>query len=429
MKQIRILVKALLMLLVGVMLLAQSTVNPDNELERVRTFTRAIEFDYIDWTFDALIIKEFQEAVKAPRYMSIENQRKTVFEYLKLVDWVNRTTQEVNQIYANPNIQDPDKEAAELNDQLRKLKNMEEQLKPIAESVLQDQVSKTIADMGLTLGGQPIPPVLYHVTRLPSALIISPRSVIRQDYDISLQPELTTEDINALESRVEKSLDVSALVVPIGGVGTYPTMVMSTTDLSWLVEVVSHEWTHNFLTLRPVGALYLSSGEMRTINETTANISGKEIGRAVLERYYPELAPPPEPTEEAPQAGAQAATPTPTPTPDPNVFSFNREMHKTRVQVDELLAQGKVEEAENYMEQRRRFFWDHGYQIRKLNQAYFAFYGAYNDVPGGGAGGKDPVGPAVQELRKRSSSLADFLNRISWVTSFNELKQEINKTK
>jgi hypothetical protein len=78
------------------------------------------------------------------------------------------------------------------------------------------------------------------------------------------------------------------------------------------------------------------------------------------------------------------------------------------------------------MEARRRFLWEHGYQIRKLNQAYFAFYGAYADSPGGGAAGQDPVGPAVQELRRRSSSLADFISRIAWVTSFERLQAQLN---
>ena len=45
--------------------------------------------------------------------------------------------------------------------------------------------------------------------------------------------------------------------------------------------------------------------------------------------------------------------------------------------------------------------------MRKLNQAYFAFYGAYADQPGGAAG-EDPVGPAVRALRERSQGLADF---------------------
>jgi hypothetical protein len=102
-------------------------------------------------------------------------------------------------------------------------------------------------------------------------------------------------------------------------------------------------------------------------------------------------------------------------------------MRVTRQEVDRLLAEGKIEEAESYMEMRRQVFWENGYLIRKLNQAYFAFYGAYNDTPGGGAAGEDPVGPAVQAYRERFDSLADFLRSIAWVDSFAELQTRVNE--
>ena len=76
------------------------------------------------------------------------------------------------------------------------------------------------------------------------------------------------------------------------------------------------------------------------------------------------------------------------------------------------------------MEQRRQIFVKNGYLIRKLNQAYFAFNGAYADVPGGAAG-EDPVGPAVRALRAKSKTLADFVNSIAWMTSFQQLQQAI----
>ncbi len=101
-------------------------------------------------------------------------------------------------------------------------------------------------------------------------------------------------------------------------------------------------------------------------------------------------------------------------------------MHETRVHADELLAEGKIDEAETYMEARRQIFWQNGYLIRKLNQAYFAFYGAYADVPGGAAG-EDPVGPAVRALRAQSKSLADFVNTIAWMTSFEQLQQAVKQ--
>jgi hypothetical protein len=99
-------------------------------------------------------------------------------------------------------------------------------------------------------------------------------------------------------------------------------------------------------------------------------------------------------------------------------------MRETRLTVDALLADGNIEEAEEYMEERRRFLWDNGYHIRRLNQAYFAFYGAYADVPGGAAG-DDPVGAAVRALRAQSGSLAEFLSRIAWMSTYEQLQDAI----
>src|SRR4030067_3637460 len=120
------------------------------------------------------------------------------------------------------------------------------------------------------------------------------------------------------------------------------------------------------------------------VNEAAASIAGVEIGRALLERYYPELLPPPPPPPPTP--GEIQPPPAP-------VFDFREEMRITRETADQLLAEGKIEQAEEYMEARRVFFWEDGYLIRKLKQAYFAFHGAYADQPGGAAGG-DPAGGA-----------------------------------
>ena len=193
-------------------------------------------------------------------------------------------------------------------------------------------------------------------------------------------------------------------------------MVMRTTDLVWLTEVIAHEWVHNFLTLRPLGINYFTSAELRTINETTADLAGKEVGRMILIKYYPEHVPP----EIIPPPG-EDLTLQPEPVPDPSAFDFRAEMRITRVEVDRLLEMGEVEQAESYMESRRQFFWENGFLIRKLNQAYFAFYGAYNASPGGGAAGEDPVGPAVTAFRDQFDNLADFLNAVSWVVSFEQL--------
>jgi hypothetical protein len=68
---------------------------------------------------------------------------------------------------------------------------------------------------------------------------------------------------------------------------------------------------------------------------------------------------------------------------------------------------------------------DEGYNIRKLNQAYFAFYGSYADQPG--ASGGDPIGPAIRELRALSPSLRDFLITMRSLTTFEELERVLEE--
>ncbi|NMC78626.1 MAG: hypothetical protein GYA59_04615 [Chloroflexi bacterium] len=414
--KLKTLFRNFLALVLTLLLVTQANLPPTNALEHIRAFTRDIEFDYVTWTLDALFVKNSQAALGTVNDLSDEQQKQVVLYYLAVVDRSNQVKAQIDQIYANPQITDPETQAASLLQEQKELQALLQRLGPLAESILQGQVSATLAKLGLTLMGQPIPPVLYHVTSMPYALIVSPRDRIQQDANISLLPDLSLDQITSLENEVERSQGVSALVVEIGGVGVYPTMVMSTTSLSYLVEVIAHEWTHNYLTLRPLGLNYETSPDLRTMNETTASISGKEVGQAVLAAYYPEYLPKPEPEEQNTQPEQPAEEPPP--------FNFQSEMHQTRVTVDKLLAQGKITQAESYMEQRRAFFWENGYAIRRLNQAYFAFYGAYADQPGGAAG-SDPVGPAVRALRQSSPSLASFINRISWMTSFTQLQQAL----
>ena len=405
----------IVVLILGIVTLTYSGLPPGDQMERVRAFSRDLEFDYIAWTLDALGVKLEQLALQASDFLPAEARHKLVLDYLNLVDQINQAERLLNEIYANPEISDPEKAASAVRSVLDTLTARRSRLAPLAESVLQDQIGQSVADLGLTLGGQPIPPVLYHSTPLPTALIVSPRDEIRQDANISLQSELSADERTALEDQIDSALDVSSLIVNIGGIGVYPTMVMQTSNLNFLAEVVAHEWVHNFLTLRPLGINYLTSPELRTMNETAASIAGNEIGALVIEQFYPELVPPPP---------ATPSTSTPEEPSEPPAFDFNEEMRITRVTVDEMLAEGKIEEAEAYMEARRVFFWENGYLIRKINQAYFAFYGAYADQPGGEAG-EDPVGAAVRELRAQSPSLADFLKSIAWMTSFEQLQEAV----
>jgi len=88
-------------------------------------------------------------------------------------------------------------------------------------------------------------------------------------------------------------------------------------------------------------------------------------------------------------------------------------MRALRLRVEELLAQGRVEEAERLMERKRDEFQEHGVYIRRINQAYFAFFGSYADTPTS----IDPIGPKLQRLRDRAGSVTDFVRLARSLTS------------
>ena len=391
--------------------------------DRVRSFTREIEFDYPNWVWNAAWTKLEQASIGLPYLFDRGTNKEIVVDYLRTTQNLMQAEYQIEQIYANPDVSDKEANSAYVRTQRDELIARQRSIAPLAEATLQSQVTEALAELGLTAVGQPIPPVLYHTSSTPLALIVSERSVIQQIANISVLPSLTLDQQIQLEDEVTKSLDVSTLVVPIGGVGVYPTMVMETTDLRWTLDTIAHEWAHNYLSLRPLGINYSTTPELRTMNETTASIVGGEVGTYVLHNHYPEVLG----TGFVPDLGTisfQNSVLASVNTQDTAPFDFRAEMHETRVTADQLLAEGKIEEAEAYMEQRRQVFWENGYLLRKLNQAYFAFHGAYADVPGGAAG-QDPVGPAVRALREQSDSLADFINTISWMTSFEQLQQEI----
>jgi len=395
-----------------------------NPIEKVRAYTRSLEFDYVEWMANAAVLKMRAASINLPQTLNREEQKQVVMEYFKTTQFILEKEYLLSQLYSDPSIQDKDAATETVRADLAELYKRQEQIAPLAEAILQDQVTQVLVEQGLTVGGQPIPNVWYHSTPLPMALIISPRDHIEQTANISVNTDLTVDEQVKLEEDVAKGLDVSSLVVQIGGVGVYPTMVARTTNLNWLLSTIAHEWIHNYLTQRPLGLLYGESPELRTMNETTASIAGDEIGALVIEKFYPEL----KPTASFPNLSLISLS---FDRPDPETlvrppFDFRAQMHETRVTADALLAVGKIDEAEAYMEARRQIFLQNGYLLRKINQAYFAFHGAYADVPGGAAG-EDPVGPAVRALREQSPSLKDFINTIAWMWSFEQLQETIKQ--
>jgi hypothetical protein len=278
-----------------------------------------------------------------------------------------------------------------------------------AETAIQHEIASAYRRGGLTQG-EPVqvpglfPPVLVSLTPPPNVLVIAPRTELR----VTSSSVLRAMDV-ADQERLEASADstgVSSLVAPIGGLATYPSMVLENDSAAQVLSSVAHEWLHQYLIFYPLGEGYWNSQETREINETTAEMIGSEVGSSVA--------------SELGLAAPAAAAPGP-PSRRP-VFDFRAFMRETRAHTEELLAAQQVDEAEAYMRARRDELQQHGYQIRKLNQAYFALYGSY----GGGfaASPANPIPGLLRTLRANSTSLGDFVSRVREITSVAQLREE-----
>ena len=283
--------------------------------------------------------------------------------------------------------------------------NMEADIEAIITGVLTEER----LDIPMGIGRLVWPPVDFRPTTPPKVLIVSPRERIEIARDVLLRPGLDLSDAERLESEIQSS-GMSALVEDTGGLAAYPSMVPDFYDLRGTIATAAHEWTHHYLIFHPLGRQYWSNDIMRTINETVADTVGGEVADRIMRRYFtlPASASP----APSPRAGGEVVAYASAVLPQEE-FSFNGEMRLPRLHVDELLAAGQVSEAEQYMEERRRFLADHGYFIRKLNQAYFAFHGAYADTPASSS----RAGPDIQGLRRKSASLGDFLRKASGIRS------------
>jgi hypothetical protein len=374
------------------------------------------QFDFLSWEVRAISAKAEGVLANTDTFLDEATRQQTVLDYLSLIQQSQQIEGEINQIYTDPAVTDPAVATAVLQKQLIELRSKINTLQPVAEAIVQDQVGQILVEEGFGVLGQAWPPVMMQMNPLPSLLIVSPRDRIERIYGVSLVPGLSVAEMDALETAVFEQLNLSALVVPIGGLGTYPAMIMETSSINWLTEVTAHEWAHHWLTFFPVGWHY-SDPQVRIINETIASIFDQEIGSRVIERYYPEFASPPAPP---------AAPPTPELTvPQPPTFDYGAELAATRIHAEELLAMGDIEGAEAYMEAQRLVFLENGYGIRKLNQAYFAFYGAYAAVPG--ATGSDPTGPMLRDIQASTSSTREFMETVAPITSFADLEEIWNE--
>ena len=330
-------------------------------------------------------------------------------DYFETSARLRETNARVNRLLATRAGDDP-----ELLEALAEQEQFEEELaeiRPSATRALRSLAMGTMREAGLVsdppvFGEIVFPPISFVMEELPRALIVSPRERIDLMASLPLRSDISTEEILKLEEALTNK-GLSAIVERIGGLGTYPALVKATSSREFTVSTILHEWVHHYLFFHPLGQRYSAGGEMSTINETVANMVAAETAAIALGLPPPVFRVPAPPS---------------VPHRDPDLFDFGSYMRETRIEAERLLAEGQIDAAEAYMEARRVHLANtHGYLIRKINQAYFAFHGSYADSPSGGS--VSPVYGQLIAVRNNSESTAEFLRAVREIKSAAELEQ------
>ena len=377
----------------------------------LRSIVKPHRFSIMKWEFTTIP----HEAYKLifGKYEKADDEVHTVTEYFSSIERIKTLKSEIDAINADKRAGD----LASLEAELDGLREQKTALESAVEKIIEKQVRENLAQQGVFnpidkyLGLRlTFPPVNFNFGKPPYLLVISPRDRIESMREIALQPSISLKEMEDIEAKADK-LGVSSLVVELGGYSTYPSFVTNEASLRFTIDTATEEWLHQYLAFKPLGFLYLldligvrRNYDIATMNETLASMVSKEIGAIIYEKYYPQH-----------ENGAnqnQVAE---------SGFDFNREMREIRRAVDNYLAQGEVEQAEEFMEQKRQYLASKGYYIRKLNQAYFAFHGAYADRPAF----ISPIGLELKKLRSQSASLKDFLNTAAAMTSRQNLRDSI----
>ncbi len=356
----------------------------DNLQQKIRKITDPHKFSILEWEFDTLGGQLWESLKPASRTGSDEIE--TVREYFAMI---------------------------------RCGQSPEPELEGEVEEILARQIRSVLIEEGIT---NPMdswvpmktvfPPVNFEFEDPPHLLVVSPEDEIRLLQRTTLTSDLSSGEKEEIESQVDM-LGYSSLVVRLGGVGfTYPTMVYQTDDIRRAIGIATEEWFHQYMAFKPLGFLYLldsvgwrSDYDIITMNETVAGIVSEEIADIVYQKHYTE---------------AKIISLPETLEAD---FDFSLEMRQIRITVDEYLAEGKVAEAEAYMNERRDFLASNGYHIRKLNQAYFAFHGTYADDPATAS----QIGQNLQKLREDCSLLKEFLQKVTTMTGSEGLKHTLEE--
>ena len=72
-----------------------------NPIEKVRAYTRSLEFDYVEWMANAAVLKMRAASINLPQTLNREEQKQVVMEYFKTTQFILEKEYLLSQLYAD----------------------------------------------------------------------------------------------------------------------------------------------------------------------------------------------------------------------------------------------------------------------------------------------------------------------------------------
>lgn len=209
-------------------------------------------FSIIKWEISSLS-QEIGEALSDKDKASPEGSQ-TVVDYFALMDKINAERSAVEAITSGITSGDISTHLKTLDDLTAQLNVLSTQ----AEFVLEAQLKATLESLGIynPLDGRfkfrsIFPPIKLRLQEPPKLLVVSPRTEIERLATITLDSNISLDNSIKLENSVS-ALDVSALVVDLGGIATYPSFVANRYGLQFALSTAAEEWFHQYFSSAPL---------------------------------------------------------------------------------------------------------------------------------------------------------------------------------
>ncbi len=255
----------------------------DNHLSSI---VEPYRFSITSWEFKTLLneIKQsiFNKDEKAGEELG------TVREYFSLAEQIKTLKSGMEAIKTG----DGQGNLASIEAELSVLEEQKTALEDTVERIVGRQISETLTQEGILNPFDEyirleanFPPLNFELEKPPHLLVISPRDRIESIREIILLPDISLEETEHIEAQVD-NLGVSSLVAALGGIATYPSLVVDNASLRFTIYTVTEEWLHQYLAFKPLGFLYLLDLIGMSRNYEIATMTNRQDLRDSIKQSY-----------------------------------------------------------------------------------------------------------------------------------------------